>query len=201
MIRNIVFDVGNVLLSFKPREYLSNKFFDAKTANHLHREIFCSREWVELDRGTMQSKEAFYQIKARNAMYDSHINEVMNSWMDILKPINGTIDIVKQLKRSKKYNLYILSNYHLEAFEKASTDNEFFRLFDGMVVSSHIKKLKPEPDIYRHLLNKYSLDPSETLFIDDTPENLEGAKAFGIKTIRFTTPDALFAELKKTKIL
>jgi HAD superfamily hydrolase (TIGR01509 family) len=82
-----------------------------------------------------------------------------------------------------------------------SKQYDFFKLFDGMVVSSELKRIKPDPEIFRHLLEGYSLNPQETVFIDDVKDNTEAAQKLGIVAIQFTTPEALRKELERLKNL
>ncbi|AZR73249.1 HAD family hydrolase [Anoxybacter fermentans] len=200
MIHNIIFDLGNVLLNFKPLEYLTQKVSDLELVNDLYQQIFCSEEWVMLDRGVITIEEAIKRICLRNPEKVKLIEEILYDWEKILTPIEGSVEILRQLKE-KNFNLYVLSNFHLRAFEKVSTENEFFQLFDGMIISAKVRYLKPEPEIYQYLIEHFKIDPERTIFIDDTRENLDAAKKFGIKTIHFISSSDLCQELKKLKVL
>lgn len=198
MIKNIVFDLGNVLIRFEPRKYLLN-FCEGEVLERVYKVIFESHEWRMLDRGTITEEEAIERF-CRVSEEDSHIiKKAMNNWHDILVPIDDTVKILKKLKE-KGFKLYVLSNYHKKAFEWTIKKNEFFNLFDGMVISCDINFIKPERQIYEHLLNKFNLDPKETIFIDDLDENLEGAKELGINTIKFNDARRLIEDLKNFNI-
>ncbi len=201
MICNIVFDLGNVLLDFKPMAYLGKKYGTGEIAEKLYREIFCSKEWILLDRGTLTSDEAIEQISARNSDIAPYIRVIMNDWDEILTPIDGTIEILNQLKKKGVFKLYLLSNFHMTAFLRVNEKHDFFKLFDGMVVSSNLKKIKPDPEIFKHLLDSYGLNPQDTVFIDDVLENTEAAHKLGIDAIQFTNPEALRKELELRGIL
>ena len=99
--------------------------------------------------------------------------------------------------KEKGYKLYILSNFHREAFLEIERKCEFEKYFDGKVVSYDVKLLKPEKEIYEELLKKYNLNPEETLFIDDTLANTEGAEKLGISTIHLINKEKLKEELEK----
>ncbi len=200
MINNIVFDLGNVLLDFKPLVFLKEKFVDPELIDKLYQIVFKSREWIELDRGTVKEEDVVERLCRKNPGFEEEISEVFSEWKEILRPINGTVDILNELKEKGCYNLYVLSNYHLEAFEVVS-HYDFFKHFDGLVISAEINYIKPEPDIYDHLIEKFKIDPEKTLFIDDTRENLDGAEEFGIKTVYFEDPSRLWKELKKLDII
>lgn len=198
MIKNIVFDIGNVLINFKPMEFLREKFSDEATVQAVYKIIFQSSEWPELDRGTITEEEATENFCKYCSEHEEAIREVMRDWHSMLTPIEATVEIFKELKQ-KGYKIYILSNYHMKAFESTYNNNEFFKLADGMVVSHKINMLKPEPEIYEFLLKEYSLKAEETLFIDDTLANVEGANRVGINTIHFTSAENLRIQLDKYK--
>ena len=174
MYKNIIFDLGNVLLSFNPMEYLKSKISEEKI-QEVYKAIFQSEEWIMLDRGTITEKEAINNIIEKNSIYRDDISLAFEDWYAILKPIEETIKVLEDLK-SKGYNIYYLSNFHELAFKEVSTKNSFFELFDGGVVSYEEKIIKPEEEIYRLILKRYNLTPSETIFIDDTKVNVEGAE-------------------------
>lgn len=198
MYKNIIFDIGNVLLSFNPKEYLKAKITEDRLED-LYKEIFQSMEWVMLDRGTITEDEAINKIIERNIKYSDDIKLVFEDWYDILKPIEDTIKILEDLK-DKGYKVFYLSNFHDLAFKEVKRKNSFFELFDGGVVSYEEKFIKPEEEIYKLILERYKLIPEESIFIDDTKVNLEGAEKLSIKTLLFQTPEDLRSDLKKLNI-
>ncbi|MFU7514395.1 HAD family hydrolase [Clostridium sp. HCS.1] len=198
MYKNVIFDLGNVLLDFNPRDYLKSKISDEKV-DEVFKAIFNSEEWIMLDRGTITEKEAINNIINRNSIYRDEINLAFENWYDLLKPIGDTVEILSSLKE-KGYNIYYLSNFHELAFGEVTKKNKFFELFDGGVVSYMEKLLKPESDIYKLILEKYNLNPSETIFVDDMKANIEGADKLGIKTILFKGAKELKEELNNFNI-
>lgn len=198
MYKNIIFDIGNVLLSFDPKEYLKEKIQEEKLEN-LYKEIFQSEEWVMLDRGTIKEEEAINNIIKRNTDYSNDIKLAFKDWYDILKPIDKTIEILQGLKNNG-YNIFYLSNFHDLAFNHVKMKNKFFNLFDGGVVSFEEKIIKPEEDIYNLILSRYKLIAKESIFIDDTKINLEGAEKVGINTLLFSTPEKLRNDLRELNI-
>ncbi len=115
-------------------------------------------------------------------------------------PFDFNKGIPKELKE-KGYNLYILSNIPKVPFEEIRERDEFFKYFDGAVVSAYVKHLKPEKAIYKELLRNYSLNPEETLFIDDKLDNIKSAKELGISGIHLKTPESLKEKLKELGLL
>lgn len=198
MYKNIIFDIGNVLLSFNPREYLEEKITEDKIED-LYREIFQSKEWIMLDRGTITENEAINKIIERNINYGNDIKLVFEDWYDILKPIEETIEILKELKENG-YKIFYLSNFHDLAFKDVKRKNNFFELFDGGVVSYEEKLIKPEEEIYKLILKRYDLKAEESIFIDDTKLNIEGAERLNINTLLFETPEKLRSDLNKLNI-
>lgn len=198
MYKNIIFDIGNVLLSFNPREYLEEKITEDKIED-LYREIFQSKEWIKLDRGTITENEAINKIIERNINYGNDIKLVFEDWYDILKPIEETIEILKELKENG-YKIFYLSNFHDLAFKDVKRKNNFFELFDGGVVSYEEKLIKPEEEIYKLILKRYDLKAEESIFIDDTKLNIEGAERLNINTLLFETPEKLRSDLNKLNI-
>jgi len=184
MIKNIIFDIGNVLLEFKPLNYLKRTFNNDTLEKFLYKEIFQSQEWLQLDRGTLTQEQAIKIISLRNPTYEMHIVKCMDNWLDILVPIEGTVKILNQLKE-KGYKLYLLSNFHSLAFETICSKYDFFNHFDGGIISYKENLLKPESEIYTKLLDTYKLTAEECLFIDDTLANIEAANVLGIKTLHY----------------
>ncbi len=200
MIKNVVFDIGNVLLKFEPKTYLIKKFTYEDKVEKILDLVFKSDEWLMLDKGTITETEAIKVLSERHVLYSEAIEDAFNGWYDILIPMEDTIDILKQLK-DKGINTYYLSNFHQLAFEHATEKNEFFKLFQGGIVSYKEKLLKPEKEIYMRLLEEYNLKSEETIFIDDTLANVQGAESVGINTIHFKNSQELMAKLNELLIL
>jgi len=200
MIKNIIFDLGNVLLNFKPLEYLSKKILEKHCADQLYEEIFKSSEWLMLDRGLIIESEAIDRICDRNKVKSQLIRDLMNDWYQMLTPIEGVVEVLIELKR-KGYKTYFLSNFHLLAFEDVTRRYDFFKSFDGGIVSYKEKLMKPEKDIYDKLMKTYEINSQESIFIDDTRENIEGAAKLGFETILFTTARELREKLVGYNVL
>lgn len=198
MYKNIIFDLGNVLLSFNPKDYLKSKISEDRIDN-VYKAIFQSEEWVMLDRGTITEKDAINRIIERNNTYRDDINLAFKDWYDILRPIEDAVEVLTKLKKNG-YNIYYLSNFHELAFKEVTTKNNFFELFDGGVVSYAEKLIKPEEEIYNLILKRYNLNPRETIFIDDTKSNVDGASKLGIKAIFLDNPKKLRENLISLKV-
>ena len=194
MIKNIIFDIGNVLLSFSPIPYL-NQYYNPIFSNRLSDIIFKSDEWIELDKGTILIKDAIASLSKKHPYYVVEINYILTHWTDMLTPINENVELLSTLKE-KGYNLYLLSNFHIEAFDTVTKQNDFFSYFDGGVVSGHIQMLKPDPSIYKTLINKYNLKNEECLFVDDCLDNIIEARNQNIQGIHLPVGTSLYHQLK-----
>lgn len=183
------------MLDFKPEQYLEDLGYQDKVKEQLKSEIFKSKEWLMLDRGTISQKEAVDIWQQRNPDLKTEITNVMSEWEQILRLKKDSLEILKSLA-AQNYNLYILSNFHKKAFDYVSDKYDFFDYFDGKVISADIEMVKPEPEIYDYLLNKFNLRAGATLFIDDSKENIAAAIEKGIRVIHFKDAESLKEELK-----
>lgn len=199
MYKNIIFDIGNVLLQFNPKEHLMTKLNDEDLVVEIHKAVFQSEEWAMLDRGTITEDEAKKVIGEKNIIKKEHVDLAFENWYDILTPMEETVEVLKKLK-NRGYNIYFLSNFHHLAFEHVTTKNEFFKEFHGGIVSYKERLLKPEKEIYLRLLEEYTLKGEECIFIDDTEVNLVGAKGLNINTILFRDAKGLVEALEKFEI-
>ncbi|MCF2625126.1 HAD family phosphatase [Fusobacterium perfoetens] len=199
MVKNIVFDLGNVLIKFKPEEF-TEKNISEKYREDFYRIVFKGQEWADLDRGVLEYDEAVKIFSEKLPQCAEGIKKLFDNYiLDVLEPIEENIEIMKSLK--SKYKLYILSNFHYPAFDYIFKNWEFFKYFDGKTVSGHCKLLKPERKIYERLCLDNVLEPCETIFIDDTKINIEAAEDFGIKGIHLSSPELLKEKLKENNII
>lgn len=194
MIKNVVFDIGNVLIQFRPLEFLKEKYKDKKLVQELYQLIFRSNEWIMLDRGTITEEDAVDNFCERFPQNEMYIKEVMRDWHAMHIPMEGTVEILKMLKKSG-YRIYLLSNYHKKAFKIVQNRFEFLKRVDGKIISSEVKLLKSEEEIYKLFLKTYNLKSEETIFIDDTLVNIEKARELGIKGICFKNSGVLYKDL------
>ena len=179
MIRNIIFDLGNVLISFIPSEYLKKKNYPLNIRNTIMNDVFRSEEWKKLDNGDITVSEAIESIALKSALKREELALVFNFRTDMMFPLDDNVRLLPELKK-RGYKVYYLSNFHLDIFEEKKNDYYFFRYFDGGVVSSEVKLSKPDPEIYRYILKKYSLKPDESFYIDDIGENVIAAESTGM---------------------
>ncbi len=181
MIRNIVFDMGNVLIHYIPQVFMDRLGVPEEDRPLLAREVFGSVEWIRMDRGTLGQEEAVAAMEARlpRRLWEYARRLVLGWWLDgPLMPMEGMAALLEELK-GLGYGLYLLSNATVRQPEYFP-DIPGSQFFDGAVISAHWKVLKPEREIYEILFREYGLDPSECFFVDDLNINVEGALCAGM---------------------
>ncbi len=189
MYKNIIFDYGQVIISFDPY-YMTNVYVkDAALCRELSEIIFDRVYWDRLDNGSISDDEVKSELKKRvpDEYYDTAC-KVYDNWYYNNPLISGIGDLIKELK-DNGVKLYLLSNISIgfaENYMKIPDVADILSLFDGLVFSGPIGMNKPNRDIFEHLLNKYNLKACDCVFIDDSEKNLAGARAVGINTIHFT---------------
>ena len=150
-----------------------------------------------LDRGTLTYPEAKKIFKERSPHLATEIDNFFDKdFFELLKPIKQNIELLYKLRDHYEYKLYVLSNFHKDSYEYVFKHNDFFKLFEGCLISCYFKLLKPEEKIYDTLLYEFGLIPEETLFIDDMKENIEAAENKGIKGLHLPDYTKLEEELK-----
>jgi len=199
-IQAIIFDIGNVLLTFQPREFMRELFRDTGKGDLCYSLTIQSPEWRELDRGTLAIEAAKEIFMRRNPSFASEIDLFFLNWLDMFHPMPETIQLLPRL-RERGYKLYVLSNFIREMFHTLQPCLEFLKQFDGVVTSYSVAMVKPDRDIYEYLLATYGLSAGECLFIDDMPANVEGAKAVGISAIQFQSANQLLGQFQERGIL
>jgi putative hydrolase of the HAD superfamily len=180
MIRNIVFDLGNVLISFRPSEYLDNKNYPEERKETILKDIFHAPEWLHLDNGDITLAEAIDAINERSSLTKEEIVQIFNLRTDLMFPIDQNVNLLPDLKK-RGYRLFYLSNFPIDIFHKIKSGYYFFNYFDGGIISAEVRFSKPHIRIYEILLEKYSLIPEESLFIDDLEINVRTAMMIGMK--------------------
>jgi epoxide hydrolase-like predicted phosphatase len=196
MIKNIVFDLGNVLISFRPSEYFDQKKYPENIKARILSDIFGSKEWDLLDKGEISTPEAINAIALKSSLTKEEIACIFNLRTDLMFPLDQNVRLLPELKK-QGYRLYFLSNFPQDIFEEIKTGYYFFRYFNGGIISGEAKFSKPDSRIYEILLKKYSLIPEESLFVDDLETNVKAAESVGMKgLVTFGSPE-ISKELEK----
>lgn len=199
MIHNMVFDMGRVMLQFDP-VYIAGHFVPKEDAALFAGKVFSSACWDSLDRGTITIPQA-REVMRRNLpqRLSPYLDRVLEEWYRYVPPVEGMDPLVREIKAAG-YRVYLLTNAN-EQFYQYQNTVPAWDCFDGLLVSSDYKLLKPEPAIYQVLAEKYGLELPECLFIDDREENIAGAMAVGMDGLLFTDAACLRQNLAQKGLL
>lgn len=195
MIKNIVLDVGKVLVAWEPEQAMRGLGMDEPTVNAVADATVRTPDWDEMDRGALEDEEMIARFTAHAPAYADEIRFFVEHVGAAIRRFPYTMDWIARMKQSE-YRVYILSNYARRTFRQTGEELAFLDLVDGAVFSYEIKMVKPEPGIYQTLCRKYGLKPEECLFLDDRQENVDGARAVGMEAICFAGYEQAVEEMK-----
>lgn len=185
MIKNIIFDIGRVLVDFDWEIYLNGFGFDTKKTEAIANATFAGPVWKELDRAVLTVEEIKEGFVARAPQYREDILKVFEGSYHALGRRDFAIPWIQELK-AQSYNIYYLSNYSEWMQERSGDALDFLPYTDGGLFSYEVKQIKPDRDIYQSLIDRYpSIIPEESVFLDDSAENIHAARAFGLHGIIF----------------
>lgn len=184
-IRNIIFDIGKVLVSYEPDLYMKEQLgFDEKTREAVNQALFENEVWDMSDRGVFPPEQLLAMAIANNPSYEEQIRLAWENVTGAIELFPYVIDWISEYKK-QGYGVYILSNYAEHTLEKTRDTLAFLPMMDGVVFSYACKLMKPEREIYGLLLSEYDIKAEESIFIDDRLENVQGANEVGIHGIHF----------------
>ena len=180
-IKNIIFDFGGVLIDWNPRYFYKDVFTDIKEMEYFLSEVWSPQWNMKHDAGYSFS-EITHELQELHPKYRNEIEMYQQNWQKMIKgEISENTELLNTLK--SKYRLFGLTNWSAEAFPVIYPKYEFFKVFEGIVVSGEERLVKPGKEIYQLLLNRYDLLENESLFIDDSLKNIETANELGFSTI------------------
>lgn len=194
-IKNVVFDVGQVLLEWNPPAVIARLHPDPARQALIRREMFEHADWHEFDRGGLSEAQAVEHFARTTGLSTDETRALIHATRESLSPISGTVQLVDDL-HAAGIHLYLLSNMPVSTFEYLSARHHFFSRFKHLVISGAILLIKPDPAIYAHLVERTGIVPAESVFIDDLPRNVEAARACGLHAIQFRDAPSCRAELR-----
>ena len=191
MIKNIVFDLGNVLVQFNPKAFLNEMIHDELIEKQLYSFYFESNLWQIYDQGILTNEQMIQKGIQTYPQYEQWIRKLMNEWVEYVIPIQENLEYINSLQQ---YNQYIVSdipeyNYLLETFN-------FLKTRKG-IYSFQEKIVKPNKKMFTQLEEKYKINPRESVFIDDKIENVQAAMQVGFYGIHLKQPLNLKNELEE----
>jgi 2-haloacid dehalogenase len=200
-INTIIFDLGAVLIDWNQR-HLYRKIFKTEAEIEWFLANVCTSEWNEEQDAGRPFEEA---VKIQTALFPQFAAEIeafWKRWPEMMAgSIDGTVKIFDALKAKNQYKFYALTNWSAETFPIALNRFEFFKWFDGIVVSGEEKTRKPFTEFYQVLFDRYQVNPAEALFIDDSLRNIEAGQKLGLNTIHFQSSEQLKNDLVKLGML
>lgn len=198
MVKNIIFDIGNVLVSFRWRELMRDLGISEEIQEIFKKTVFESPWWGELDHGLKEESEVISLLREDNKGYYDEFDLVWENRGRLVEPYSYAKPWIDELK-AKGHRVYLLSNYPRDLFKMHEESGcfPFADSVDGRVVSGFVKMVKPNEDIYEYLVDKFALKAEECVFIDDREDNVETARRLGMKGIVFESYEQACGELEK----
>ena len=196
MITTLIFDIGNVLADFIWEEYYRSFGFTEEILDRLAKATVKDPMWNEYDRGVMTDEEVLQGFIDNGPGIEREIRLTLKDVGAMVRRNDYAIPWIKELQ-GKGYRCLYLSNFSEKARKECAASMDFLPYMDGGILSYQDKVIKPMPEIYQLLIDRYQLVPEECVFMDDTLRNLEGAEKFGIHTIHFKNQAQAIEELRK----
>ena len=196
MITTIIFDIGNVLADFTWKEHYASFGYDEAMVERIAKATVGNPAWNENDKGVMKIEDIIQAFVDSDPEIEQDIRKVLGNVKTMVRRNDYAIPWIQDLK-SKGYRTLYLSNFSEKAETECAYALDFIPYMDGGILSYQEKVIKPMPEIYELLIERYKLVPEECVFLDDTMANLDGAEKFGIHTIHFQNQAQAIEELRK----
>jgi putative hydrolase of the HAD superfamily len=183
-LRNVVFDLGGVVLDWSPDAILEQHYTDPDARTAVKTALFQHPDWLQLDRGVLTEDQAVARLEERTGLPRTELVGLFEAVRASLQPKTDTLALLASLTQ-RQVPLYCLSNMPATTFAYLREQYTFWPMFRGIVISGEIRMMKPEPEIFEYLLRRYELSPPQTVFIDDHAPNIRAAQALGLHTVLF----------------
>ena len=196
MIRNIIFDIGNVLTDYRWEGFLADKGFDAEMIKKIAKASIMHPLWAEYDRSTWTDEQVLAAFVKDAPELEKELHQAFENIAGMVTPRAYAIPWLQELK-AKGYHVYYLSNFSHKAETECAEALNFLPEMEGGILSYKDQLIKPEPEIYQLLLKRYGLKADESVFLDDALVNVKAAEEQGIHGIHFLTKEQAEEELRK----
>jgi HAD superfamily hydrolase (TIGR01509 family) len=194
-VRNVVFDMGGVLLEWNPSRTISQLYPDPATQAVIRQQMFEHADWHEFDRGAISYDDAITHFAKQTGRSPEETRTLIHATRESLRPIEGTVRLLDELAAAG-IHLYLLSNMPVSTFDYLVQHHKFFGHFKHLVISGAILLVKPDPAIYKHLVEQTGIEPAESVFIDDLLKNVVSARECGFHAIQFTDAESCREQLR-----
>lgn len=200
-IHNIVFDIGNVIVRWDPYLIVERAFGADRTNADFVRSIFPGENvWLPLNKGEISAEQAMQRYRDKLNFSEAETDKLWQNVLASMDLIPGTVAMMDQLIKNG-YRLFALSDNVHEIVSYLKSEYDFWSRFEGVVISAEVALLKPDSQIYRHLLDTFDLNAEETVFMDDMQKNVDRAKSVGMAAMQFSTADQAKRELVSLGVL
>lgn len=198
MVKNVIFDLGGVLIEWNPDRILASCYADPEMGAIMKTALFQHPDWLQLDRGTLSEADLLVRAAGRTGRPAAELSGLFDAMRESLHTKAETVALLEKLS-TRKVPLYCLSNMSSDIFAYLRERHSFWGVFRGIVISGDVRMMKPEREIFQFLLERYGLVAAETAFVDDNAPNVEAARALGIHPVWFK--DAQQCEMELEKLL
>jgi putative hydrolase of the HAD superfamily len=196
VMRNVIFDLGGVVLDWNPDAILEHYYADLDARTAMRTALFQHPDWLLMDRGVFTEAEVIARLGERTGRDKTELTGLLDAVRHSLQPKSDTVALIERLAR-RQVPLYCLSNMAASTFAHLRERHTFWPAFRGIVISGEIRMMKPDREIFEYLLRRYELAAGETVFIDDHRPNIDAAQALGMYTVWFRDAGQCEAELER----
>jgi HAD superfamily hydrolase (TIGR01509 family) len=196
MVKNVIFDLGGVVIEWNPDRILASYYADPEMRAIMKTALFLHPDWLRLDRGTLNEADLLVRAAGRTGRPAAELSGLFDAVRESLHTKTETVALLEKLS-ARGVPLYCLSNMSSDIFAYLRERHSFWGVFRGIVISGDIKLMKPEREIFELLLQRYGLVAAETVFVDDNAPNVEAARALGIHPVWFKDVRQCEVELEK----
>jgi FMN phosphatase YigB (HAD superfamily) len=196
-VKNVIFDLGGVVVEWSPERILESYYEDHPRMREVMKTaLFLHPDWMQLDRGTLSEADLLVRLRDRTQRPPEELEGLLAAVRASLHTKNDTVALLSRL-HEQSVPLYCLSNISSTMYQYLRQRHSFWGVFRGIVISGDIKLMKPEREIFEHLLEKFALDAGDCVFIDDNLPNIEAARSLGMQAIWFQSAGQCEIELKE----